>query len=198
MDRACRGVQLNAPTRPEHRNRRSIRLPTHDYASPGAYFVTICTARRECLFGEVVEGEVRLSAIGAIVNDCWTEIQSHVTNVETDAFVVMPNHVHGILVIHDGRTDRRGVQLNAPTRPDAPTPANGPTSPRNGLPVIVRTFKAAVTTLCRRLGQIDDVWQRNYYERIVRDDEELDRVRAYIRENPARWADDEENPSHPS
>lgn len=87
------------PCDPEQHHRRSIRLPGYDYAEPGACFVTICTKDRLCLFGEVVAGEMRLNAAGHIAHQCWSDIPNHFPHVQLDAFIVMPNHVHGILVI---------------------------------------------------------------------------------------------------
>jgi REP element-mobilizing transposase RayT len=186
-------------------HRRSTRLPAFDYASTGAYFVTVCCKERECLFGDVVDGETLHSEAGRIATACWSEIPRHFPGVVLDAFVVMPNHVHGVIVLtHRARNECRGVQLNAPTSGTTDgtadgiaAPVAGPASisPTDGLPVIVRTFKAAVTTACRRAGLANDVWQRGYYDHVVRGDDDLDRIRRYIEENPARWASDEDNPS---
>ena len=158
---------------PERHHRRSIRLRGYDYAQPGAYFVTICTRNKELFFED--------DGIRIIAERCWLAIPKHFPYVQLDAWVVMPNHVHGVLWIV-----RRGVQLNAPTRG---------ISPRRGtLSVVVRTYKAAVTTQCRRDGYGYFGWQRNYYEHIVRNEEELNRIREYIFNNPLRWHLDRENP----
>jgi len=171
--------------------RRSIRLRDFDYSRDGAYFVTICTKGRELFLQEPV--------IHKIASDCWKEISNHFPNVEADEWVVMPNHVHGILLFAEGR----GVQLNAPTRHAATSAVRNADSaysfisPRRGtLGVIIRTYKAAVTSLSHRRGYEDFAWQRNYYEYIIRDEPELSRVREYIRNNPQEWESDENHPAN--
>jgi putative transposase len=184
--------------------RRSIRLPSYDYAQTGAYFVTICTRNRQCFFEKV--------PIRAIAERCWLAIPDHIPLVTLDEWVVMPNHIHGIIVIADQyhglrrgidaeshESHRRGVQLNAPTAKNNDRNANRDLGNRHSLisprrdtlPVIVRTYKAAVTTFCRRAGYADFQWQRSYYERVIRDDAELSRVRQYISDNPTHWNQDE-------
>jgi REP-associated tyrosine transposase len=170
------------------RNRRSIRLRQYDYARAGAYFVTICTKGRECLFGDVVDGEMRMNAWGNTVRTCWDDLPRHYPRVNTDAIVIMPNHVHGVIVLADDYHDPVGAGLKpAPTTKSVK---------RHGLPEIVRAFK---TFSARRLNKIRGIrgiplWQRNYFERVVRDPDEMNRIRQYIANNPARWTDDENNP----
>ncbi len=121
-------------------NRKTIRLKEYDYAQPGEYFITICTYEKEDTFGEIIADEMRLSQEGRIAQQCWRQIPSHFEDAELDEFVVMPNHIHGIIILNDHGRD---VQLNVPTR----------LSPKKGsLSVIIRTYKAAVTTECRRKG----------------------------------------------
>jgi REP element-mobilizing transposase RayT len=171
--------------------RRSIRLKEYDYSQPGAYFVTICVNRRKCILGHIRDDDVVLSPVGEIIRRCWEDIPNHFSAIEPDAFVIMPNHVHGILVLHG-----RGVQLNAPTsRTHIPQGRHGMISPRrNTLSVIMRTFKAAVTTQCRNNHYRSFKWQRNYYEHIIRDERQLNRIREYILYNPTQWQFDRENP----
>ena len=163
-------------------HRRSIRLRGYDYTQAGAYFVTACTYARDCLFGQIVGGEMRLSAHGAIALECWQAIPQHCPHADLDAFVVMPNHMHGILMLAD----------------DAARSAHPPAQERFGrpvagsLPTIMRLYKAVVT---RRINELRNtsgapVWQRNYYEHIVRDQASLGRIRAYIANNPLRWGID--------
>ena len=170
--------------RPEPRNRRSIRLKGYDYAQEGAYFVTVCTRQQQCLFGSIRDGRMRLNDAGRAVRDCWNDLPRHYPHVKMDAMVVMPNHVHGIVVLLDA--------VGAGLKP-APTTRQGK---RHALPEIVRGFK---TFASRRVNQLRGtpgipIWQRNYYEHVVRDDEDLDRIRTYIANNPARWDEDEDNP----
>ena len=148
-----------------------MRLPGYDYAQPGAYFVTICTRDHASLFGAIADGMISLTVRGRIVRNTWLRLPEHYP-VELDAFVVMPNHVHGIIVI---------PSVGAGFKP-APT-----------LSEIVRAFK---TFSARRIGH--PVWQRNFYEHIVRSEAALERIRQYIVDNPARWAFDRENPFAPA
>ncbi len=153
-------------SKPERQQRRRLRLPEYDYARPGAYFVTICTLGHLCLFGEVLNGEIVQNAAGKTVEACWNEILRHFPHVEVDSLVVMPNHVHGVLSFVDepalaGERTRAGH-----ARP---------------LHVVVGSFKSAVSS---RLGA---VWQRSFWDRVVRSEEELDQIRVYIEDNPLRW-----------
>jgi putative transposase len=180
-----------------HRRRRSIRMKGYDYASPGAYLVTICTAERKSLFGEIVADAMCPSALGGVVADCWNEIPAHFPNVRLDAFVLMPNHVHGILII-EGAADSRGTTCRAPAQgADSPARRFGVPTARS-LPTVVRSFKAAVTKGVRELmGKPDlEIWQRNYHEHVIRNEDSLNEIRRYIQENPLRWALDRENPAN--
>ncbi len=182
------------------RNRRSIRLKGYDYSQAGAYCVTIVTRDRACLFGQVVDGEMRLNELGGIAAWTWCDLPNHVPNVELDAFVVMPNHVHGIIAITDAPKRMNAVEMSpgsvvvmvgAGSEP-APT---GTITKRYALPEIVRQFK---TFSARRINERRGtpglpVWQRNYYEHIIRNEESLNRIRQYIADNPLRWACDREN-----
>ena len=169
-------------------HRRSIRLPDHDYRSPDAYFITICTHEGEPLFGEVVDGEMRLSEWGQVVSHYWMQIPEHSAHVELDAWVVMPNHLHGILVI----TDPAGAQHAALLLPRTNVHPGS-------LGAIVRSFKSAAT---RRINRMRDtpgtlVWQRNYYEHIIRTDAALEGIREYIQSNPIPWSEDRLHPAAP-
>jgi REP element-mobilizing transposase RayT len=152
--------------------RKPIRHELRDYAEPGIYFVTICTWNRACLFGRVIDGSMSLSALGQAAHEAWLDIPTHHPGVEIDGFVVMPNHVHGILRI-------------------GAAPSRGPSGRGVSLGTIVGSYKASVS---RRGGGAQRVWQRGYYDHIVRDDRALERIRAYIAANPANWAEDAENP----
>ena len=166
-------------------HRQSLRLREYDYSKPGAYFITICAFRKECLFGEIANGRMQLNELGEIVKKCWYELPNHYENVVLDEFVIMQNHVHGIVIIDN---DNVGAGLKpAPTK-----------SVRHGLPEIVRGFK---TFSARHINEFRDtmgtpVWQRNYYERVMRNDAELRKIREYIIANPAMWGSDEENPAN--
>jgi len=174
------GAVREPPLQPQ-RNRRSIRLQGYDYSQAGAYFVTVCAQGRECLFGDVVNGEMQPNDFGTIVADLWEWLASQYGHVELDEWVIMPNHVHGIIVISG---DCRGGSRTAPTEKPKP------------LGRLIGAFKTAAT---KRINEMRNtpggkLWQRNYYEHIIRNDDELDRIRGYIDNNPAKWALDRENP----
>jgi REP element-mobilizing transposase RayT len=166
---------------PEIHHRRSIRLRGYDYSQPGMYFVTICTHNKEHLFGEIVDGEMIPNEHGLIINQCWHRLPRHYPHAEMDSFVLMPNHVHGIIaILLRGGFINRGGFVNPPLHP---------------LSEIVRGFK---TYSARRVNVLRRtpsraLWQRNYYEHIVRNDDELNKIREYIRTNPLRWGSDPEN-----
>lgn len=163
--------------------RRSIRLPYHDYASAGVYYVTICTAQRQCILGEIVDDTVMLSTVGCVVDECWQWLAQQYPYIELDEYVVMPNHLHGILVISD---NRRGGSRTAPT------------TDNKSLGRLVGAFKTVSTKRVNILRHAPgaQLWQRNDYEHIVRDEDDWNRIRAYIQHNPGRWAADHENPAN--
>jgi putative transposase len=172
------------------KGRRSMRLPGSDYSQPGAYFVAICTQRRACLFGRVENDAMVLNETGAIVAEAWHDLPNHYPHIELDTFVVMPNHVHGIITITDVgagfKPAPRAGYKPAPTKP----------AKRHGLPEIVRGFK---TFSARRISQLrrtpgTRLWQRGYYEHVIRNEESLACIRAYIEANPLAWALDRETP----
>ena len=175
---------------PQKHNRQSNRLRGYDYTQSGAYFVTMVTYQRACLFGEIVEGEMRLNELGQIADDCWRAIPDHFDRVELGAYVVMPNHVHGIILINETNADvgatHESPQPDPPQRPRGPIPGS--------LGAIIGSYKSAVS---RRIGQeydIAGIWQRNYHDRIIRNRRELDAIWRYIEANPANWDADNENP----
>ncbi len=197
---------------PQKHHRRSIRLQAYDYAQSGAYFVTVCVQDHVCLFGKVVEGRMYLNTRGQLVAEEWQRTATLRPQVELDAFVVMPNHVHGIVLIvppeaedfptphgyniRMGGRGRRGDARVAPTqegkRPRGPRP--------NSLGAVVGAFKSAVT---RRINRQRDtpgakVWQRNYYDRILRNEKAWRACRRYIEKNPSRWDSDLYHPHHSS
>jgi REP element-mobilizing transposase RayT len=166
---------------PDIHHRRSIRLKGYDYSQAGAYFVTICTQNRECLFGDVLNGEMVLNDAGKIVADEWMRTGEIRDEIELDEWVVMPNHFHGIVMI------RRGDRPVAPTLP-GPRPKS--------IGSLMSGFKSAVT---KRINDIRNspgakIWQRNYYEHIICNENELNSIREYIVNNPLKWEFDRENP----
>ena len=136
------------------------------------------------------------NGVGEIAERCWKEMTKHFSDIILDEFIVMPNHVHGIIILNE--PDCRDVQLNIPTnnsRNNVPTNYYSRISPiRHSLGVIVRTYKAAVTTMCRQNGNTDFQWQHGYYDHIIRNERSLYKIREYIRTNPEQWTWDKENP----
>ena len=233
--------------------RATIRWQGYDYANVGAYYLTICTQDRLHLFGQITDGVMHPSPIGELAQRCWDAIPEHMPHVDVGEFVVMPNHVHGIVVIRERLVDVRGdvggvgarhdapdtnaldapdTTMNAPgigsgdapgttnapddpgtetpggdpdtahahaqhtrARHDAPLrdPRKPPGIPRGALGQIVASYKSAVTRLAYRNGLLPHgtpVWQRNYWDRVIRDDGEYERIAKYIRENPMNWQRD--------
>ncbi len=178
------------PFNPDACRRRSLRLPKHDYATPGAYFITICTYGREFLFGEVAAGKIGLNECGNIAAACWREIPLHFPNAARDEFVIMPNHIHGIIILDDSRSV--GASHDSPLQ--TTQQPRGPA--RNSIGVIVGLFKSTATRRINELRRTPGapVWQRGYYEHVVRDEGDLSAIREYIHFNAAKWSEDAENP----
>jgi len=169
-------------------HRRSIRLPGYDYSQNGAYSITICTHKSQNLFGDMDGDKVQLNDFGLIVKTEWLRSSEIRKELSPDIFIVMPNHFHGIVIIkHDGNPGR-GVWPYAPT-------LHG-TLP-SSISSFVQGFKSTVTHQINEIRHThgSPVWQRNYYEHVIRNEEDLNRIREYIEYNPARWSEDEENPS---
>jgi len=233
---------MTMPYDPQRHQRRSIRLRRYDYSQPGGYFVTMVTQGRACMFGEVVDGTMRLNDAGRMVRASWEALPRRFPTVALDAFVVMPNHIHGIIVItanpvgaglvpaHGGTTGD-GVTRNGATTRVAPTAGDGV---HHGAPDgattrvgrmagdaadgvardrattrvaptvgdVVGAFKSWTTVqYVRGVGNRGwmpfdrRLWQRNYYEHIIRNENSLAEIRRYIAENPLRWQEDAENPA---
>ncbi|HEX5483196.1 MAG TPA: transposase [Terriglobia bacterium] len=177
---------------PPHHHRRSIRLRGYDYSLPGTYYVTICIENKQPILGKITEDEMMLYEAGQIAKRAWEMLPQRLSSVALDAFVVMRNHVHGII-----RIERRTPVVGAPLGISEPNPIRAQqAAPLQTLGDIVRVFKStSAISINRLLGRSGRrVWQRNYYEHIVRSWEELEKIRGYIAENPLRWAADRENP----
>ena len=168
--------------------RRSLRLKDYGYNCAGSYFVTICTYRRENLFGEIDDGTMHLNKYGEIVNECFQAIAKHFETTAVDEFVVMPNHIHGIVVFLDVGA-RHAVPIRSSQRFGKPIASS--------LATIVGSFKSATTRRINELRQTPglSVWQRNYHEHVIRNEQSLHRIREYIAGNPACWDVDRENPA---
>jgi putative transposase len=192
---------------PQIHHRKSIRLPGYDYSSAGAYFVTVVTWGRDCLFGEVVDGGMVLNKAGKIVQWEWQNLASAFKFLELGASQVMPNHFHGILFFHEVGATRPGLTQNLAGKlitqnesvlglDGSPLHPNGPKA--GSLGAVIGQFKSRVT---KRLWKIPElagapIWQRNYYEHIIRNEREMGTIWCYIEANPANWGEDEENPNN--
>jgi len=182
----------------------STRLPNWDYGSAGAYFVTICTQGRACYFGQVANGTVQLSAIGKMANQFWYEIKNHAPSVDLGAFVVMPNHVHGIIILNPDIVTveaRHALPLQQqPKQPQPPQqPITGQTAAQkrfrnpgeNTVSSIVGSYKSAVSRQAHRLGY-EFAWQSRFHDHIIRDEKSFQRISTYIENNPLNWREDEQ------
>ncbi len=196
---------------PDKHHRRSIRLKGYDYSQAGLYFITICTKNRECIFGKIENGIMEINDYGKIANDEWLKTASIRENVELDEYVIMPNHIHGIIILVEtngkdtaGRGDETGVRAYGDTTQptlskvraysETPQPVSTSSfqSPSNNIGSIIRGFKSAVT---KRINDFQNtpgstVWQRNYYEHIIRNEKSYSRISEYIRTNPLKWQED--------
>jgi putative transposase len=184
------------PFDPEKRSRHSIRLREYDYSQSGSYFVTVCTQGRECLLGEIVDGEFVQNGAGLIVQEVLERLPARYPRILVDSFVIMPSHVHSIIVMTC--TPTVGALLAAPSggRESSPLGKTGAASGAPTLGDVIRAFKSLsairVNRLLERIGQ--PLWQRNYYEHVIRNERTLNAIREYIARNPSQWQEDPDNP----
>jgi REP element-mobilizing transposase RayT len=181
------GIGGSVKFNPDIHGRHSIRLEDYDYSRSGAYFVTVCIFERQCLLGEVVDGEMRLSEAGLLVETIWHSLPQRYQGLKVDALVVMPNHLHGIVVINDFVGAIHEL------------PRQTPMQRRRAMTLskvigYLKMNSAKQINLLRGNSGLP-LWQRNYYERVIRDDHELDGIRQYIADNPAKWEMDENHPA---
>ena len=170
---------------PDVHRRKSIRLKDYDYSQPGAYFITICIHKKQCILGEVTDDGMKLSRFGEVVKTEWLKTFEIRKNLILDEYIVMFNHFHGIIIV-----DGRGTLQRAPTFEKFGRPIS------NSVPTIVRLFKSATTNQVNQLHHTPrrPFWQRNYFEHIIRNEDELNKIREYIQNNPLKWHLDRENP----
>jgi len=151
--------------------RRHIRLPDFDYSQAGAYCVTICSRNKKCIFGDIVEAEMRLNKLGVLVIACWNELASTYPVVELDYWVLMPNHLHGIVWLQEENFYRKSLSG------------------------VIGAFKSISTSRANNVfNRRESLWQRGFFEHIIRDENDLFRIRQYISDNPTQWVVDSENP----
>lgn len=210
---------------PQMHNRRSIRFKGYDYTQAGLYFITICCQNRACLFGEIENGKMMLNDAGAIANDCWLNIPNHFPNAILHEYVIMPNHVHGIIELVGANNHSPNTNHHSPESVGANhhSPENVPVigddraknvspknvsvigdnraknvsplrSPSKTVGSVVRGFKIGVTKWMRQNTDTFHIWQRNYWEHIIRDDKSHENISQYIINNPTKWNNDKLNP----
>jgi len=165
-------------------HRRSIRLKEYDYSQPGLYYITICTYNRELLFGNIFNNKIFLNNAGIMVKKFWCEIPLHFPITKLDEYIIMPNHIHGIIKIIENDDKTVGGQNFDPLL-HPPKNQFQKIIPRS-IGSIIRGFKTGVTKWFRNNTEIHPIWQRNYYEHIIRNEDDLDRIRQYIIDNPLK------------
>jgi putative transposase len=172
--------------------RNSKRLTGYDYTLPGAYFVTIVTHERFCLFGDVINGKMILNPFGKIANDQWIRLSDRFTTSDFSTFVIMPNHVHGLIFLKGAGVDFQ----NDHAQLSSLRPYPGIFVIPGSLGAIMRAYKASVSLRINHLRSpsITPIWQRNYYDHIIRDEHDLENIWKYIEANPQKWEDDRFNP----
>jgi len=172
---------------PMRRNRKAIRLRYYDYSQAGGYFITVCIYNRKYLFGQVTNHQIMLNETGDTVKRWWLKLGDKFANIELDSCVVMPNHIHGIIMV----TRKEVGAIH-----ELPLQRDKIERRRMLIPKIIGYFKMNsakyVNRLCDATGHT--LWQRNYYEHIIRNENELYRIREYIQNNPLKWDLDRENP----
>ncbi len=187
---------------PAIHHRRSIRLPSYDYSQPGAYFITLCTTQKQCWFGQIHDGQMHINQLGKIVQTEWLKSAKMRPNLRLDEWIVMPNHLHGIVWIveseHQQKSNSSPVLLAEANCRDLSNESSKQSFHRkaNSLGSFIGGFKASVTKQINQFRKNTSIpiWQRNYYESIIQDERALDSIREYIQQNPQRWGED---PDHP-
>ena len=179
------------------KHRRSIRLPEYDYSQPGAYFVTMVTSRRECLFGEIRNDKMYLNEAGNIVLDVWNSLPARYPMITLGTAVVMPNHFHGIVIINESVGAIHESPLRESPLRESPSQERRTQRRRMTLPLVIGYFKMNSAKQVNKLLNSSGIpiWQRNYYEHIIRNDDEHNRIHFYIGANIDNWEDDDENPN---
>lgn len=197
---------------PEKHHRRSIRMKGYDYSQDGLYFITILVKNRKCIFGKIVWAKnfspippgppaqrtmhktpsqiMQLNDAGKTADACWLAIPEHFPNVILHEYVIMPNHVHGIIEIMGANEGAKNISPIPPPPPASPQINNAFHSPSKTVGSIVRGYKIGVTKWMHAISNADDVWQRGYYEHIIRDANAFDSITDYIINNPAKWKED--------
>jgi putative transposase len=173
-------------------NRVNPRLAEFDYSQPGGYFITICTEERKNLFGAIIDGDIILNPVGRIVEQCWHAIPNHFNFIELDAFVIMPNHVHGIILINENPSNFSFVGTTHAS--SLPSYGIGKGCKPGSLSAIIDSYKSACSRMIHRSQLVlnQKIWQRNYYDHIIRNEQDWEALHDYILANPENWLHDPE------
>lgn len=198
---------------PQKHHRRSIRLQGYDYSQEGLYFITLCCHDRAHLFGEIVDGKMILNDAGLQAQKCWQDIPNHFPNAVLHEYIIMPNHIHGIIefvganqyspnngspnqTFSDNGNDvenndkAKNLELVNGTKNFSPLPNETWRSPSKTIGSVIRGFKIGVTKWMRNNTTVVNVWQRNYYDHIIRNEQDYERISKYIKNNPMLWKED--------
>ncbi|MBD2269503.1 transposase [Anabaena sp. FACHB-1391] len=196
---------------PDIHKRQSIRLKGYDYSQSGLYFITICCYQRECLFGNIINSQIILNNFGQLIKEEWLKSAEIREEIEFDDFIIMPNHFHGIVIINqeinsdfmkndvDFQDNNVGANGRSPLRQIQLSRTKISMKPKS-ISSLIAGFKSATTkkiNIIRNTPQ-NPVWQRNYYDHIIRNDESLARIREYVQNNPLSWENDQLHPNNPS
>lgn len=183
---------------PDDANRRLLRLQGYDYSQAGEYFITVCVRDRAHLFGQVIDSRMRLSPVGEIARHAWRSLQEWFPYVILDCYALMPNHIHGVLLLMPENQFRMepangGRENKTPAERDSTKTGTPPKS----LCSVIQAYKSAVTReYHQQFSGHGQLWQRGYYDHVIRDERGLERIRDYVTWNPAQWELDKENPRH--
>ena len=197
---------------PDIHKRQSIRLQGYDYSQSGLYFITICCYERECLFGNIINSQITLNNFGELIKEEWLKSAEIRKEIELDEFVIMPNHFHGIVIINqeinrdfiknnvEASDNNVGANGRSPLRQEIQSSPPKISMKPKSLSSLIAGFKSATTkkiNMIRNTPQ-NPVWQRNYYDHIIRNDESSTRIREYLQNNPLSWENDQLHPNNPS
>ncbi len=200
-------MQTNGIIMTKYRNKyriASTRLQDWDYGWNGAYFVTICTHNREHFFGQIIDGIIQVSTVGVIADILWHEIKNHTKNIELESFVVMPNHIHGILILNNNATVETGhafvetghaLSLQPSQQPQTIGQKRFQNIGKNSISSIIGSYKSASTKHAHRSGHTF-AWQSRFYDHIIRNEQSFNRITEYIISNPKNWDNDKLNQYH--
>ena len=181
------------------RERKLNRLSGYDYSTAGSYFITICIKNRECMFGEILDGEMKLNESGKIADEQWKWLFQQYNYIRMDEYVIMPNHFHGIIhIVGNGNLSMYGTVATVPYGENGRSPQqynNDPQQKIKPIPELIGAFKTTSSKLIHRNGNIEFHWQKSYHDRIIRNERELYRIQKYISNNPKNWNRDKENQS---